>query len=152
MITMLYTISDTGETGESERIMKQNHRGAYPDNWPAISYSVKETAGWRCIRCHHDNDSVSGHVLTVHHLDGDKSNCRWWNLAALCQRCHLKIQGRVIMERVWMFDHSEWFKPYVAGYYAYHHGLPDDRAFVEAHMTELIDIGCGRVTVDIIRT
>lgn len=34
-------------------------------------------------------------ILTVHHLDGDKLNCRWWNLAALCQRCHLSIQGRV---------------------------------------------------------
>ena len=32
-----------------------------------------------------------GHVLTVHHLDMNPSNCEWWNLAALCQQCHLKI-------------------------------------------------------------
>jgi hypothetical protein len=57
-------------------------------------------------------------VLTVHHLDGDKTNCRWWNLAALCQRCHLTIQGRVVMARVWPWEHTEWFRPYVAGYYA----------------------------------
>jgi hypothetical protein len=58
-------------------------------------------------------------ILTVHHLDGDKANCRWWNLAALCQRCHLEIQGKVIMERVYPHEHSEWFRPYVAGYYAW---------------------------------
>lgn len=57
-------------------------------------------------------------ILTVHHLDGDKANCRWFNLAPLCQRCHLTIQGRVQMARVWPWEHSDWFKPYVAGYYA----------------------------------
>lgn len=58
-------------------------------------------------------------VLTVHHLDGVKSNCRWWNLAALCQRCHLSIQSRVVMNRRWDKPHTEWFQPYVAGYYAW---------------------------------
>jgi hypothetical protein len=59
-------------------------------------------------------------VLTVHHLDGKKDNLRWWNLAALCQVCHLIIQAKVKMERPWiMFEHSEWFKPYAAGYYAF---------------------------------
>ena len=57
-------------------------------------------------------------VLTVHHLDGNKANCRWWNLAALCQRDHLLIQGKVILDRPWPWEHSEWFRPYVAGYYA----------------------------------
>lgn len=28
-------------------------------------------------------------VLTVHHLDGDPTNCDRDNLIALCQRCHL---------------------------------------------------------------
>jgi 5-methylcytosine-specific restriction endonuclease McrA len=58
-------------------------------------------------------------ILTVHHLDMVKANCRWWNLAALCQRCHLTIQGKVQMARVWPWEHTDWFKPYVAGYYAY---------------------------------
>lgn len=57
-------------------------------------------------------------VLTVHHLTGAKADCRWWNLAALCQRCHLEIQGRVRMEQVYPHEHSDWFKPYAAGYYA----------------------------------
>lgn len=58
-------------------------------------------------------------ILTVHHLDGNKANCRWWNLVALCQRCHLQIQGKVQMARVWPWEHTEWFRPYVAGYYAH---------------------------------
>lgn len=57
-------------------------------------------------------------ILTVHHLDGNKANCRWWNLAALCQRCHLQVQGKVRMQQTYPFEHSDWFKPYVAGYYA----------------------------------
>ena len=78
-------------------------------------------------------------ILTVHHLDGDKANCRWWNLAALCQRCHLEIQGRVQMARVWPWEHSDWFKPYVAGYYAFAY-LGEDltRAEVEARLDELL--------------
>ena len=57
-------------------------------------------------------------ILTTHHLNGVKHDCRWWNLAALCQRCHLAIQGRVVMDRVYVLEHSEWFKPYAAGWYA----------------------------------
>ena len=57
-------------------------------------------------------------ILTVHHLNGVKADCRWWNLAALCQRCHLTIQGKVVMDRVWPWPHSTWFEPYAAGWYA----------------------------------
>jgi transcription elongation factor Elf1 len=125
--------------------MRQHDRGEYPPDWNDIARAVKEAAGWRCVRCNHEHNVKSGHVLTVHHLDADKSNCRWWNTVALCQRCHLSIQGRVIMERTWMLPHSEWFKPYVAGYYAFHHGLSDAREFVMQHIDELIDLGCGRI-------
>ncbi len=78
-------------------------------------------------------------ILTVHHLDGDKGNCRWFNLVALCQRCHLEIQGRVRMDRRWLKPHSEWFKPYVAGYYAWTllgEDLPREQ--VEARLEELL--------------
>jgi hypothetical protein len=57
-------------------------------------------------------------ILTVHHLNGVKADCRWWNLAALCQRCHLTIQGRVVMERAFILEHSDWMKPHAAGFYA----------------------------------
>jgi len=113
------------------------HRGEYPENWSEIAKDVKDRADWKCIRCGHPHDPESGYCLTVHHLDGDKSNCRWWNLAALCQRCHLSIQSRVDMTRVWMFPHSDWFKPYVAGYYSFLVGLPDDRETVMVNLDYL---------------
>lgn len=57
-------------------------------------------------------------ILTVHHLDGNKGNCAWWNLLALCQRCHLEIQGKVNPDLPYFLEHSAWFKPYAAGFYA----------------------------------
>jgi hypothetical protein len=113
--------------------------GPYPTNWPEIAYQVKDAANWRCIRCGHPN--APGHILTVHHLDMDPSNCPWWNLAALCQQCHLCIQAKVVINQPYMFGHSRWFQPYVAGYYANLQGLPDDRDYVMAHLDELLDYG-----------
>lgn len=117
---------------------------SYPANWREIADAVKEEAGWRCIRCGHPHDPATGYTLTVHHLDGVKSNCAWHNLAALCQRCHLTIQAKVVMERVWYLPHSEWIRPYVAGYYAHRFGLPDDRESVLANVDALIALGQGR--------
>jgi len=116
-------------------------KGQYPDDWKARATEVKTEAGWGCVRCEHPHDPPAGYTLTVHHLDNDKSNTRWWNLAALCQRCHLQIQSKVRMERTYMFEHTAWFKPYVAGYYAFHAGKPDDKETVMAKMNEYLQIG-----------
>lgn len=109
----------------------------YPNNWTDIATAVKKRAGGRCIRCKMRHAPAVGYCLTVHHLDGNKANCAWYNLAALCQRCHLQVQAKVHMNQTWAFEHSEWFKPYVAGYYAYLAGLPTDRAYVMAHLESL---------------
>lgn len=78
-------------------------------------------------------------ILTVHHLTGDKADCRWWNLAALCQRCHLSIQGKVVMGQLFPFEHSEWFKPHAAGFYAWTYLREElSREQVEARMDELL--------------
>lgn len=123
--------------------MKQCHFGEYPPDWKQIAQRVKEAAGWRCVRCGHPHAPADGYTLTVHHLDCNKSNCEWWNTPALCQRCHLKIQGKVIMARPWILPHSEWFKPFVAGYYANANKLPTDQAWVMANVDELIAVGQG---------
>jgi hypothetical protein len=94
-----------------------NFKGEYPPDWPQIAERIKAKHNYCCERCHHPNDSKSGHTLTVHHLDGNKSNCADWNLAALCQRCHLHIQGIVNMFQFYMFTHSDWFTPHLAGFY-----------------------------------
>jgi hypothetical protein len=98
--------------------------GDYPVNWTEIATSVKDRAGWRCERCFHPHETSSNRIecddlcthpnngkqrmLTVHHLDMNKTNCVWWNLVALCQGCHLSIQARVDFEQSWMFDLPEW--------------------------------------------
>lgn len=80
-------------------------------------------------------------ILTVHHLNGDKADCRWWNLASLCQRCHLRIQRTVVLPRVFPWEHTEWFKPYAAGWYA-HAYLGEDLTREEtlARLDELLDL------------
>ena len=114
-------------------------RSDYPSDWDEIALEVKEKAGWKCIRCDHPNDYESGHVLTVHHFDGIKSNCRWWNLLALCQRCHLSIQARVNPEQPFFAEHSEWITPYVAGFYASKYlGEELKRHEVEERLEELL--------------
>jgi len=78
-------------------------------------------------------------VLTVHHLDGDKHNCAWWNLTALCQVCHLQIQAKVNMAQIYPLEHSSWFKPYAAGYYAQIYlNLPMNRKEVMENLNALL--------------
>ena len=125
----------------------------YPPHWSIIAQAVKDQAGWRCIRCGHAHDPGAGYTLTVHHLDLNPAHNPWHNLLALCQKCHLIIQAKVILNRDWMFDHSPWFRPYVAVYYGVRAGvLPDTdnyfdslllvrRAFVEQHLDYLLQLG-----------
>lgn len=65
----------------------------YPRYWGALAHRCKRKANWRCEHCGHSHDPGSGHTLTVHHLDMNPANCRWTNLVALCQRCHLHVQA-----------------------------------------------------------
>lgn len=75
-------------------------RGDYPKHWRRLATIVKENADWRCERCGRAHDPDAGYALTVHHLDHDKSNCRRYNLAALCQRCHLAVEGTEILAQL----------------------------------------------------
>lgn len=115
-------------------------KGQYPNNWKEIAKQVKDEAYWTCIRCAHPHDPKNGYCLTVHHLDGNKENCQWFNLAVLCQRCHLRVQAKVVLERPWYLPHSLWFRPLVAGYYASIHNLPTDKEYVYNHMSEIIEM------------
>jgi hypothetical protein len=116
--------------------------GVYARDWKRIATATKEAAGWQCIRCGAAHQSGRGTILTVHHLDGDKSNNAWWNLLALCQRCHLSIQARVIPERPWLLAHSPWFVPYVGGFYAAYYGSADvTRTNVEANPADFLRLG-----------
>lgn len=111
----------------------------YPPDWKQIAHSIKEQANWTCVRCGVRHDPPA-HILTVHHADMNPSNSAWWNLLPLCARCHLSIQGRVDLDRPWvMLPHSEWFKLYAAGFYAWKYaGLELSRDEVEARLDELL--------------
>src|SRR5438105_105384 len=90
--------------------------GKYPATWTKqFRDAFRARVGNKCERCGHDHDPASGYAMTIHHLDNDKSNCEEWNLAVLCQRCHLKIQGRVNMFQRFMFEHSKWMQPHIEG-------------------------------------
>ena len=114
-------------------------RGESPADWPAIAHAVKCDAHWKCIRCRCHHQPSIHRVLTVHHLSGDKANCTWWNLLALCQACHLKIQARVNPEHTYFLEHAPWFAVYAAGFYAQKYlGQNLERHEVEDRLEELL--------------
>lgn len=82
-------------------------------------------------------------ILTVHHFDGDKANDRWWNHLPLCQKCHLQFQNKVDPNVPYFFEHSEWLKPFVAGFYAKkYEGADLTREQVNARLDELLGWEC----------
>lgn len=74
--------------------MPIDHRDYHP-KWKLISHFIRHyRAKNRCEWCGADNHQphpVTGSevVLTVAHLDRNSHNNSFFNLAALCQRCHL---------------------------------------------------------------
>ncbi len=90
-------------------IVEEPMSGDYPDNWNEIAHAIKEASDWKCERCGHPQD----YCLTVHHLDMNKSNCEAYNLAALCQRCHLKMQAKIDMQHCYMYEHADWLKKHL---------------------------------------
>lgn len=115
-------------------------RGEYPADWRELADEVKADAGGRCVRCGALNCRETGHVLTVHHFDGDKANGERWNLMALCQRCHLSVQARVDPETPLLTEPSVWAMPYIAGFYEAGRGIPGPtyslERWIETHERE----------------
>jgi len=101
--------------------MKVDTKHGYPDDWKVTAARIKSRAAHRCERCGHPDDTANGYTLTVHHLDADKSNCQDWNLAALCQRCHLRVQRMripqliALLKQTSMFDflQENWLLPHL---------------------------------------
>jgi hypothetical protein len=62
--------------------------------------------------------------------------------SAAALRCHLQIQAKVVLERPWvMSEHTPWFRPYVAGWYAHRYlGQDLDRAEVMERLEELLGL------------
>jgi hypothetical protein len=114
--------------------------GAYPADWAEVSRAAKCRAAWRCERCGHPDDPAAcrdagvrrgrlpcdehcthredgkQRVLTVHHLNGDKSCCEPFNLAVLCQVCHLSVQARIVFDRPYLLPHTPWMARHVEAF------------------------------------
>lgn len=84
-----------------------NSTGEYPDDWKnrEIQRKLAERFNYHCEHCGAEVDKATGytigkprrdgheHVIAIHHIDGDKSNCEWTNLLYCCQACHLEVQS-----------------------------------------------------------
>ncbi|MCZ2115135.1 MAG: hypothetical protein LC131_15105 [Anaerolineae bacterium] len=79
--------------------MPMNLRDYHPD-WRSISRQIREQAGQQCegtprfpdcvaVNSEPHPETGSRVVLTVAHMDHDRTNNDPANLRALCQRCHL---------------------------------------------------------------
>jgi 5-methylcytosine-specific restriction endonuclease McrA len=68
----------------------------YDPEWKKIRAEILLRADGRCELCNAENykphwKTKSKVVLTIAHIDQDKTNNKRYNLLALCQRCHNKI-------------------------------------------------------------
>jgi len=68
----------------------------YSPYWKQIRKSILRRADNRCELCNAENykphwKTGSKVILTVAHLDQDVKNNKAYNLLALCQRCHNRI-------------------------------------------------------------
>jgi len=68
----------------------------YPPFWIIIRLYILARAENKCELCGAENykphwKTGSRVILTVAHIDQDVNNNNKYNLLALCQRCHLKI-------------------------------------------------------------
>ena len=98
--------------------VKYISKNEYPKNWDEIAWNIKVKAGWKCERCRVRNSGKpDGNLLTVHHLVPDKALCEDWNLCALCQRCHLRMQHVDMFQALLFFySYADWFKPHLEGF------------------------------------
>ena len=83
----------------------------------------KQAAHYHCECCQHPHEPATNHTLTAAHLDGNPGNNASYNLAALCQRCHLHLEGYNPFAGVtednydYVLTHCErWFIPHLKGY------------------------------------
>lgn len=109
--------------------------------WTGDRWAYFDGGPYTAVRSGYERVEAAWRILTVHHLNERKFDCRWHNLCSLCQRCHLYIQRKVSMEQVWPLEHSDWFKPYAAAFYAYSYlGEELTREQTMARLDELLTL------------
>jgi 5-methylcytosine-specific restriction endonuclease McrA len=85
----------------------------YCQEWTKeLKESIKERDGYKCMNPYCFRKTGHAAVLIVHHIDGDKKNCRPENLIILCRSCH----GMVSKDNEW---HEAWYKAIIYRRYGY---------------------------------
>ena len=87
----------------------------YPKDWKLILKAVIKNQKDTCYFCPAKNykkhwKTKSKVVLTVAHLDGNINNNSKFNLRALCQRCHLRIDLEQHFCKRLKIDKDYWIK------------------------------------------
>lgn len=92
-------------------------KGAYCQEWTKdLKEFVKERDGYKCMNPYCFRKTGHAAVLIVHHIDGDKKNCRPENLITLCRSCH----GYLNKDCHW---HQSWYQTIMYRRYGYIYGL-----------------------------
>lgn len=91
-----------------------------PQSFQKAREKVFEEKGHECIICGRGHDYSPRQDLSVHHINGDRSDNRLENLIPVCQRCHLRIHRR---------DEEP--------YREYHRQLPEDDRHTPEYLVEI---------------
>jgi len=89
----------------------------YPKDWKSITLKIKKRAKWCCELCkakHNEPHPITNSkvCITTHHINGDIYNNNGYNLLALCQRCHLRIdlpkhlENRTVNDNPMRYDYK----------------------------------------------
>ncbi|AKG17400.1 hypothetical protein [Moraxella bovoculi] len=62
----------------------------YPKNWNEISLNYRVFKNWTCEKCGVNLANYTS-LLETHHTNGQKNECQYSNLMALCADCHSKM-------------------------------------------------------------
>lgn len=76
----------------------------YCQEWTkSLKTSIKKRDGYKCLNPCCLRKTGYAAVLVIHHIDGDKKNCRPENLITLCRSCH----GYLNKDSEW---HKNWYQ------------------------------------------
>jgi len=78
-------------------------------NWSRIVTLILKLCNNRCERCDHSNTFKGLGRISIHAIDGDKTNIKSSNYLALCQRCLATVIDRYDPKKPLFFSYSNWY-------------------------------------------
>lgn len=81
--------------GEQHPRWRGGTKEGYAPEWGnRLRESIRNRDGRRCQYpdCDYDDTRAGAEKLQVHHINGDKKNCKEYNLISLCRSHHIKVE------------------------------------------------------------